>query len=138
MSKKEKAPQLTFECPKLWNSMPGSETERFCDMCQHTVHNLSLLSESERNALIAKSANERVCGTFSKDLSGNLISAGSQEELSRKAKAARLAAIAAGSIALVSCASQDLDLDTSNSHPDSADRHFETLGMICPPSEEGN
>lgn len=123
MNKEEKAPQLTYECPKHWNSMSGSESERFCEVCQHTVHNLSLLSKSQRAELVANSKTERVCAFFHKDLTGNLITADSADELSRKVKAARLAAIAAGSIALASCGSTPDDIPLP--------------GVICPPAEEG-
>jgi hypothetical protein len=42
----EKAPTLSFQCPKLWQDMPGSEKTRFCDQCGHSVKNLSLLDGS--------------------------------------------------------------------------------------------
>lgn len=103
---KEKAPVQTYACPKLWESMEGSETTRFCESCGHHVHNLSLLDPETRRQLLAKSRSERVCGIFFKDLEGNLVTAESESELAKKMRLIRRAAITAGAIALSSCASR--------------------------------
>ena len=88
----EKAPTLSFQCPKLWQDMPGSETKRFCDECGHHVQNLSLLGEEARNQLLQRAKTERICGTYVQDLQGNLITADSPELLYAKSVALRLAA----------------------------------------------
>jgi len=122
----ENAPELVFECPRLWESMPGSEESRFCDSCGHQVYNLSLLSPQERAQLLARSRKERVCATFCQDLEGRLITANSAQELSAKLKTARLAALAAGSLALSACSRHEPDHGESIPLP----------GIICAPEEE--
>lgn len=124
MHKSEKAPELSFQCPKLWENLAGSsETERFCDACGHSVHNLSLLSESGRLALIEKSREERVCVAYYKNLAGDLLTSPPADQ--KKRTAARIAAVAAaaGAIALSSCSSG------------SRDQAIPLMGIMCPPEE---
>ena len=118
---REKAPELSFQCPKLWESFAGSDTKRFCEACGHNVHNLSRLSESGRKALIEKSKQERVCVAYYQNLAGDLLP--NPPEDKKKRSTIRLAAVAAGAIALSSCTSE----------PQGHDRM--TVGMICPPEE---
>ena len=118
---KEKAPTLSFQCPKLWQDMPGSETKRFCEECGHHVQNLSLLGEEERNELLQRARTERICGRYVQDLDGNLITADSEAGLSAKIRALRLAAIASGAVALASCSKE--------SEP-------QPVGIICAPNED--
>ena len=53
----------TFFCPKLWESMAGDETERFCNKCQKTVHNIENLSVDQRLALL-RSPKNSICGRY--------------------------------------------------------------------------
>jgi len=53
----------TFFCPKLWESMTGDETERFCSKCQQTVHNIESLSVDQRLALL-RSPKNSICGRY--------------------------------------------------------------------------
>ncbi|YCM43873.1 hypothetical protein V2O64_21425 [Verrucomicrobiaceae bacterium 227] len=121
MKKKEKAPELSFQCPKRWENFSGSDTERFCEACGHHVHNLSRLSQSAREDLMVKAREERVCVAYYKNLTGDLLVSSPEDK--KKGTAARMAAIAAGAIALSSCAS------------DQHDSSEMTVGMICPPGE---
>ena len=122
MNKKEEAPDLSFQCPKLWENLAGSsETARFCDTCGHHVHNFSLLSKSERLALIEKSREERVCVAYSKNLAGDLLTTPPTDQ--KKRTAARLAAVAAGALALSSCSSG------------TPGQEIPLMGIMCPPEE---
>lgn len=125
MTSSEKAPRLAFECPKLWQDMPGSEEKRFCEVCGHHVHNLSLMSDAARKELLQRSRSERICGIYFEDLSGNLITGKSEVELIRKKRALRLTAIASGAIALSSCSGSD----------DSKDQDIPLPGIICLPED---
>jgi hypothetical protein len=51
----------TFFCPKPWESMAGNEAERFCKRCGKYVHNLEMLSVSERLVLLKTST---ICGRY--------------------------------------------------------------------------
>lgn len=46
----------TLLCPKSWEQMSGTDTQRFCTHCRQAVHNLDALSVSERLALLASPA----------------------------------------------------------------------------------
>lgn len=120
MKMKDKAPILSFQCPKLWRDMPGSETKRFCEECRHQVQNLSLLSEEERSELFQRAKTERVCGTYYRDLDGNLVTADSEASLTVKIRALRLAAFAGSAVALASCAKEE---------------EPQLVGLICAPDE---
>lgn len=100
MNEEEKAPTLSFQCPKLLTDMPGSEKECFCDTCGHSVRNLSLMSNSERKEVWEQAKHERVCGIYFEDLYGNLVTAETEAQLIDKMKTLRLAALASGALAL--------------------------------------
>lgn len=53
----------TLLCPKSWEGMTGSETERFCSYCKKHVHNLEALSVSERLALLSSPA-ASICSRY--------------------------------------------------------------------------
>ena len=68
-------PRLSYVCPIDWNNMRGDERERFCAKCQRTVTNLSLLTEAQREALLAQErANPgSVCVAYYQRLSGEFV-----------------------------------------------------------------
>lgn len=66
-------PKLSFACPMPWTQMSGTDRQKFCHQCGHHVSNLSLLSATERAALISRSRTERVCGTYYVRLSGEMV-----------------------------------------------------------------
>jgi len=53
----------TLLCPKSWEGMSGSDTQRFCTYCKKSVHNLEALSVSERLALLSSPA-ASVCSRY--------------------------------------------------------------------------
>ncbi len=124
MNEKEKAPELSFQCPKLWEKLTGSSaTRRFCAACGHSVHNLSTLSESERIALIEKSRDQRVCVAYYKNLVGDLLTSPPADQKKRTATRIAAVAAAAGAIALSSCSSG------------LRDKAIPLMGIMCPPEE---
>jgi hypothetical protein len=59
-------------CPRTWHSMHGSETERLCDDCHKTVHNLSTMKRSEAERLL-RTANGTLCVAFSRGADGRIV-----------------------------------------------------------------
>jgi hypothetical protein len=53
----------TLLCPKPWEDMSGSETQRFCTYCKKHVHNLEAMSASERLALLSSPA-ASICSRY--------------------------------------------------------------------------
>jgi hypothetical protein len=47
-------PRISQPCSQDWNAMAGDERRRFCEQCQLHVHNLSAMSDAEREALISQ------------------------------------------------------------------------------------
>ena len=41
-------------CQESWEAMSGDETNRFCEKCQHTVHDLTALTPKEAEKLFAE------------------------------------------------------------------------------------
>jgi len=41
-------------CQENWEAMSGGEQERFCDKCQHSVHDLTALTPAEAETLFAE------------------------------------------------------------------------------------
>jgi hypothetical protein len=62
----------TITCPARWDAMTGSEAVRHCGTCRKNVYNLSEMSESEVDALLA-SAEER-CVRFYYRPDGTIVS----------------------------------------------------------------
>ncbi|SHJ78174.1 hypothetical protein SAMN02745181_2595 [Rubritalea squalenifaciens DSM 18772] len=50
-------------CSENWNCMSGDEQKRYCDKCQHHVHDLTGLTLEEIDLLHAKQKG-RLCGMF--------------------------------------------------------------------------
>lgn len=53
----------TFFCPKPWEKMSGTETERFCTKCRQTVYNLNTLSLDQRLAIL-NARRGSLCGRY--------------------------------------------------------------------------
>ena len=123
----EKAPKLSYKCPKLWAEMKGDERVRHCDVCNYNVHNLSFLSKSERRDLYRKAKSERICGAFYKNLEGDLVTA---EKLSfgRKTGVAAMVTLAA----LSGCQSPQEPTIIE----DEETEWTVTFGIICPVESE--
>ena len=66
---------LTVSSPCLadWNSMIGNDQVRFCTHCNLKVHNLSLLTHSQIQRLVAR-ANGRLCVRYHHDATGQPLS----------------------------------------------------------------
>ncbi|MEZ4320122.1 MAG: hypothetical protein R3F61_21765 [Myxococcota bacterium] len=56
-------------CSADWNGMSGTEARRFCDHCDKHVHDLSLYTEEEAQALLATPG---VCARFRTDAAGDV------------------------------------------------------------------
>jgi hypothetical protein len=53
-------PRIDKPCPKSWNDLQGEGACRYCDQCQHQVHNLSAMAHAERQRLLSGRSG-RVC-----------------------------------------------------------------------------
>jgi len=50
--------RIAKPCPKKWDEMHGTAKKRFCEHCQLHVHNLSEMSERERNDAITRTGGQ--------------------------------------------------------------------------------
>lgn len=57
-------PKIAKPCPKLWSELDGEGRRRFCEQCQHHVHNLSEMTPQEQRKLLASSKKERICVAY--------------------------------------------------------------------------
>jgi hypothetical protein len=80
-------------CPADWNSMTGNAQVRFCEHCSFEVHNLSLLTRSQAERLVARS-NGRLCVQYIRDPDGGLVTLPVGQKLHRISR--RVSQIAAG------------------------------------------
>ncbi len=80
-------------CSADWNSMIGNNQVRFCEHCQLNVHDLSQLTRSQAERLIAR-ANGRVCVRYHTDDKGRPITLPVSQKLHRIGR--RVSRIAAG------------------------------------------
>ena len=64
--------RVAAPCPADWNEMIGSERMRFCGLCSLNVYNLSSMSRSEAESLIARNEG-RLCVRFYRRRDGSII-----------------------------------------------------------------
>lgn len=64
--------QVAAPCKADWNQMMGDERVRFCSECSLNVYNLSRMTRSEAEALIARSEG-RLCVKFYRRYDGSII-----------------------------------------------------------------
>jgi hypothetical protein len=64
--------RIATPCPMSWEQMTGNSQVRFCDHCQLKVYNISELSRSEAESLIA-SAEGRLCARLYRRADGTIL-----------------------------------------------------------------
>ena len=80
-------------CPTDWNSMIGNDQVRFCEHCRFEVHNLSLMTRSQAERLVARS-NGRLCVQYIQDPNGGPVTMPVGQKLHHISR--RVSQIAAG------------------------------------------
>jgi len=121
-------PKLSFACPLPWASMSGDERSKFCSKCAHQIPNLSLLSFSERQALLEKAKSQQICGTYYVRLTGELVTPSSPLS-QRESKNIRQYGVAALSAAALLVASRCV------THPQQAEEK-DNLSQQVPVTED--
>lgn len=95
--------QIAAPCTASWDEMSGDDKSRFCQQCQLNVYNLSVLTESEVEALLAsRSADGRMCVRFYRRADGTVLTDNCPVGLRRLRDTARTAWRVAA--AVLSCA----------------------------------
>jgi len=92
--------QLTIAnpCRESWSSMAGGDTQRFCNVCNRSVHDLSALTRRQAGDLFANNAG-KVCGRISYDERGKQIFARERRPIERLMQISVLGASAVASAA---------------------------------------
>ena len=80
-------------CVADWNSMTGNDQVRFCEHCRFDVHNLSSMTRSQAERLVARS-NGRLCIRYHHNSTGELQTLPRGQKLHRISR--RVSRIAAG------------------------------------------
>jgi len=80
-------------CPADWNSMIGNDQVRFCEHCNFEVHNLSLMTRSQAERLVARS-NGRLCVQYIQEPNGGPVTLPVGQKLHHISR--RVSQIAAG------------------------------------------
>ena len=80
-------------CVADWNSMTGNDQVRFCEHCSFEVHNLSAMTRSQAERLVARS-NGRLCVQFIQDPNGGPVTMPAGQKLHHISR--RVSQIAAG------------------------------------------
>ncbi len=65
--------KLRFNCDEEWDAMDGDEARRHCGKCEHSVHDLSAMTELEANALLAGKGSDRLCVRYAVDEAGEVV-----------------------------------------------------------------
>lgn len=64
--------RIASPCPAAWKDMQGNERVRFCEQCRLNVYNISSMSKTEAEALIADNEG-RLCVTYFQRADGTVI-----------------------------------------------------------------
>src|SRR6195256_6092396 len=82
--------RIAAPCPADWDQMIGSERVRFCGQCSLNVYNLSGMTRSDAESLIARTEG-RLCVRFYRRSDGSIITKDCPVGLRRlKARVARI------------------------------------------------
>ena len=131
-------PAISFSCPKIWAQMQGDEKTRFCDVCQKNVHNLSMMNQGERRALLA-STGESPCVAYFKHLNGTPMDVTALPEthplkhMLTQAALVSMSAVAMSSIAMSARAIRDACTKDQEAPTTGHFGYSMILGMVCPP-----
>src|SRR6187402_2249394 len=61
-------------CTQDWNTMAGSELQRFCGVCDKSVHNLSAMTRREAQAVLQRRKNgQRLCVRYRVGEDGEIL-----------------------------------------------------------------
>lgn len=96
-------------CSQSWSDMRGGTRTRFCESCQHHVHDLSALTQREARALLERSATEALCIRYEVDEDGLLLLSeepGEHPRMSRQLEGLRrlaAASLVAAPLLLAAC-----------------------------------
>jgi hypothetical protein len=65
--------RIASPCTADWNQMVGDARQRHCAQCNLDVHNISLLTRDEAEAVLSKLAEGRVCARFFRRADGTIL-----------------------------------------------------------------
>ena len=65
--------RVAAPCHENWNDMSGDDRARHCASCNHTVYNLSAMTEDEAIALLESRGQNRLCIRLHRRLDGTVI-----------------------------------------------------------------
>lgn len=63
---------IASPCPKLWEEMTGDARKRFCEHCQLHVHNLSGMTDGERDQFVAEMS-QPACIAYELRTDGSMV-----------------------------------------------------------------
>src|ERR1700755_658592 len=90
--------RVAARCAAGWENMEGDERTRFCEPCEHNVHNISEMTETEVRALVTGTTG-RICGRLYGVGAGTVMTKDCPVGLrALRSKTARLAASVAAAI----------------------------------------
>jgi len=113
---------INSPCSADWNSMIGNDQVRFCEHCNLDVHNLSRMTRSQAERLVARS-NGRLCIRYHHDPTGRPVTLPVGQRLHRISR--RVSRIAAGAFSATlsvtsALAQSSTSFQTGNSNPPNA------------------
>lgn len=117
-------PEIGFACPQQWTQLRGDERSRHCGTCDRQVHNLSMMTEPERRALLS-TPGDLPCVAYFHYLDETPIDVTALPSGDPiKSALSKAAAVSLGTMSLLSgCAVKKQDPVLMR------------VGMICPPAE---
>ncbi len=99
-----KSARVASPCPMSWDQMTGDDVQRYCGECKLHVFNLSAMTSTDAEALLADTvaSGERLCATFYRRADGTILTQDCPVGVSMARRAARRVwAVGAAAMAMV-------------------------------------
>ena len=117
-------------CSQSWEQMSGSEARRFCELCSHSVVNLSALSKESAADLLQNRGTGRLCVRYALDQQGQIQF---KPKISRSLKMWQTSAMIFGAIFTLLGLTPTISAQNQPTARPETTINGHTIGMIAPP-----
>lgn len=87
--------RVAAPCPEQWGEMTGGDKQRYCNLCEKDVHNLSAMTTKAAEEFLRATKSQDVCVTYYRRRDGKIMTRDCAPGVSRRKSQRRRSAVAA-------------------------------------------